>query len=224
MPLSEVAPLKCGEKITGQVVDAIDGQGQFLKVGPGSYLPLQDRQGQPILQRVPDSAPVAPPPSVSDIPMGVPAAPAAIWQVFTDASGRKYFYNTQTHETSWTDPNLPPPAEWKPVRDAASGRVYYYNTVTRETSWVDPTQRQPAPSQPYQPPVQPVQPVPRPYNGPPTQQFHSRDSAVRAMPPPGQAYSRQYQGYCGPEAQPAPQGMTEEQQMAHAIAMSQVMY
>lgn len=35
---------------------------------------------------------------------GATAAEAALWQEYTAPDGRKYYYNTQTQETTWDKP------------------------------------------------------------------------------------------------------------------------
>lgn len=63
-------------------------------------------------------------------------------------SGRVYYANLKTQETSWTWPDDIPrseddavesnPADWNERLDEASGRIYYFNRVTQETSWTKP--------------------------------------------------------------------------------------
>ena len=61
----------------------------------------------------------------------------ATWQVARDASGRQYWYNTATGQTSWTDPTMPPPPP-EPVSAAhglhllmCSCPVFYYVSYNR---------------------------------------------------------------------------------------------
>mmetsp|Transcript_24752 Transcript_24752/g.72588 ORF Transcript_24752/g.72588 Transcript_24752/m.72588 type:complete len:799 (-) Transcript_24752:82-2478(-) len=76
------------------------------------------------------------------------------WREVTDpGTGRKYYHNRVTGETSWT----PPPefttasasasdeagpesvaANWQSKQDQSTMRMYYYNTVTRSTTWEKP--------------------------------------------------------------------------------------
>lgn len=55
------------------------------------------------------------------------------WEVAQDDQGRSYYYNTETQETSWTNPD----AAWQ-VYTNDDGREYYYNDVTQETTWERP--------------------------------------------------------------------------------------
>ena len=82
----------------------------------------------------------------------------SVWKATTDASsGRTYYFNTATRETTWTKPEdfdaTPAPATpatpqqhdsaaidaaWKEAPPTADGRVYYYNKITNETRWQPP--------------------------------------------------------------------------------------
>jgi len=74
-------------------------------------------------------------------------------------SGKPYYYNRSTKQTTWTrpagpreepntaqpsSPAAPPPAspgssgEWAEKVDPRSGRPYYYNRATKETTWTKP--------------------------------------------------------------------------------------
>jgi len=85
-----------------------------------------------------------------------PALPPG-WEQLTDpASGRPYFCNRSTGETSWTPPaapgsRLPPsgvsggplasgglPQGWEQANDPASGKPYFFNRATGATSWTPP--------------------------------------------------------------------------------------
>jgi hypothetical protein len=62
------------------------------------------------------------------------------------SSGRKYYANVKTQETTWTYPTelnetgeKAEADEWQAKEDPSSGRTYYYNTRTQETSWTLPT-------------------------------------------------------------------------------------
>lgn len=63
------------------------------------------------------------------------------------SSGKKFFFNPATQETSWTRPNSragypPDPARksdgWTEHRDPASGKMFFFNTDTKQTSWHKP--------------------------------------------------------------------------------------
>ena len=62
------------------------------------------------------------------------------WAATVDAaSGRTYYYNSDTGETTWTLPDTAAlPAPWSAALDPTSGRTYYYRTDTGETSWTRP--------------------------------------------------------------------------------------
>lgn len=74
------------------------------------------------------------------------------WKTATDpATGKTYYYNTNTGERSWNPPPLGNtstttttnttslPAGWQAVQDATSGKEYYYHTETKKTQWERPT-------------------------------------------------------------------------------------
>eukprot|EP00913_Durusdinium_trenchii_P012258 g11510.t1 len=72
------------------------------------------------------------------------------WESAQDpASGKTYYFNRATNETSWTPPAAPaapPPAPampslppgWESAQDPASGKTYYFNRATNETRWDPP--------------------------------------------------------------------------------------
>lgn len=87
------------------------------------------------------------------------AVPGDAWTEKVDPnSGKAYYYNKVTKETTWTrpaamaahteavsQPSVPPavtpPAgkeEWVPKVDPASGKTYYYNKATKATTWTNP--------------------------------------------------------------------------------------
>ena len=66
------------------------------------------------------------------------------YQKMTDpATGRDYYVNMVTGQTSWTKPPgfVDQPSPWAPLQDS-TGRTYYYNAATGQTSWQPPPQKQ----------------------------------------------------------------------------------
>ena len=68
---------------------------------------------------------------------------------YDEGSGRTYYHNTDTNETSWTKPEgfgddvdalmaAGDAGDWQEVHDEASGRTYYFNKSTNESSWTKP--------------------------------------------------------------------------------------
>lgn len=55
-------------------------------------------------------------------------------------SGRTYWHNEKTGESSWTDPHKEAGAggDWTEATDPASGKKYWHNAKTGESSWTDP--------------------------------------------------------------------------------------
>lgn len=73
------------------------------------------------------------------------------WEMITDpASGRPYYCNRATGQSSWEPPYAAPPmapmppaapglpAGWEQVTDPASGKPYYCNRATGQSSWEVP--------------------------------------------------------------------------------------
>jgi hypothetical protein len=62
-------------------------------------------------------------------------------EMFDSATRNTYFYNTETGETSWSDPRHTTNSSsqpWTKRKDPASGKTYYHNSATNETSWTHP--------------------------------------------------------------------------------------
>eukprot|EP00442_Polarella_glacialis_P011451 CAMPEP_0115094214 /NCGR_PEP_ID=MMETSP0227-20121206/28179_1 /TAXON_ID=89957 /ORGANISM="Polarella glacialis, Strain CCMP 1383" /LENGTH=262 /DNA_ID=CAMNT_0002487083 /DNA_START=86 /DNA_END=874 /DNA_ORIENTATION=- len=75
-----------------------------------------------------------------------PETPPAPWLLVMDIiSGSWYYYNEETHVTSWELPRTTmvqrprqPPAPWQLVPHASSGSWYFHNLATGITSWSAP--------------------------------------------------------------------------------------
>ncbi len=87
---------------------------------------------------------------------------SAGWQVHTDHdSGKEYYYQPATGQSSWSDPRSPPAgagmesvtspipvstpssahslgSDWEQLLDETTGRHYYYNQALKQTSWTAP--------------------------------------------------------------------------------------
>ena len=97
----------------------------------------------------PVAAAVAPTTPVADqeLPNWQMESNAETWSEVRDPNtGRNYYVNRHTNETSWTKPaaiakppprKMPPPAlpQFSEHIDPASGRSYYVNNTTQETVW-----------------------------------------------------------------------------------------
>lgn len=81
---------------------------------------------------------------------GSPGLPPG-WEQHPDpATGRPYYCNRATGETSWTPPAMPSgpsggggpggnlPPGWEEARDPQSGKTYYFNRATNTTQWTPP--------------------------------------------------------------------------------------
>lgn len=102
---------------------------------------------------MPGAMPGAVPGAMPAMPgaMPVPALPPG-WEQATDpSSGRPYYCNRATGQTSWTPPAAEAPAApapapapsalpagWEQTTDPASGKPYYFNRSTGASSWTPP--------------------------------------------------------------------------------------
>ncbi|XP_043819798.1 rho GTPase-activating protein 27 isoform X2 [Dromiciops gliroides] len=108
-------------------------------------------------QRIPALAPA---PASASAPVPTPTSTSPVWETHRDSgSGRPYYYNPSTGETTWESPFGPtesasspatslssplgspgdPEAEWDQYWDEESQRVFFYNPVTGETVWEEST-------------------------------------------------------------------------------------
>merc|ERR1719498_182081 len=81
---------------------------------------------------------------------GAPALPPGWEQVSDPSTGKPYYCNRTTGESSWTVPAGAPapapapaapaglPAGWESTTDPATGKTYYFNRATGETKWEMP--------------------------------------------------------------------------------------
>ena len=64
--------------------------------------------------------------------------PSGWERAWDEASGREFYINHATKQTSWTVPQSNPlPSGWEEKRDE-SGRVFYVDHVNQKTTWNDP--------------------------------------------------------------------------------------
>jgi len=74
------------------------------------------------------------------------------WEKCCTSEGDEYFYNLQTHHSTWTRPEQfekvfgeleeeeeeEEVTDWEVCFDEQSGMEYYYNTMTGESTWEKP--------------------------------------------------------------------------------------
>lgn len=124
-------------------------------MGASSYSPYG--AAAPAMQGVPGMVPGL----NYALPSAVPALPAG-WEVVVDpSSGKPYYCNRATGESSWTQPAAPAaapvfmpvapppapvaapqpalPAGWEQAPDPASGKMYFFNRATGQSSWTFPS-------------------------------------------------------------------------------------
>lgn len=61
------------------------------------------------------------------------------WEQVKDDQGRVYYYNSETQETSWENPEASNSLLWK-TYTTDDGKEYYYNESTGETTWDKPSE------------------------------------------------------------------------------------
>ncbi|KAM9895509.1 hypothetical protein OXX69_010992 [Metschnikowia pulcherrima] len=61
------------------------------------------------------------------------------WQQVHDDQGRVYYYNPETQETSWENPDAQSVGTWK-TYTTEDGKEYYYNETTGVTTWDKPSE------------------------------------------------------------------------------------
>ncbi|XP_020853188.1 rho GTPase-activating protein 27 isoform X2 [Phascolarctos cinereus] len=157
-PLAQGRPLPQSRSDSENIYESIqDVRGELPKEKVESSLdPVYvnvERQ-----QRIPALAP-APPPAPAPAPVATPTSTSPVWETHTDlGSGRPYYYNPSTGETTWESPfghpecaSSPatslsplgspgdPEAEWDQYWDEESRRVFFYNPLTGETAWEEST-------------------------------------------------------------------------------------
>lgn len=78
--------------------------------------------------------------SLLDLQLSITATSTSMgsWQEVQDDQGRVYYYNPETQETSWENPETAS-SVWK-AYTTEDGREYYYNESTGETTWEKPAE------------------------------------------------------------------------------------
>lgn len=157
------------------------------------YSPYGPPQGPPPAYGAPPPAYGAPPgyPPPGDYgaawgggqppPASEPASSPADWQQLTDpASGKPYYHNRITGQTSWTKPS---PADWERLTDA-SGAPYYRNRTTGQTSATLPGANGSSPAPRESPSLPPEwEQLTDPASG--KVYYHNRTNGQTSWTPPG---------------------------------------
>lgn len=138
----------------GMMGGGMMGAGIGMSAGMNNFSPyggMQSASFSPMgAMTMPGMAMAAPAPVATNLPAG--------WEQATDpSSGKVYYCNRVTGESSWTVPtggvdvaaSAPAaapaaaspalPAGWEQAADPASGKQYYFNRATGQTSWEPPT-------------------------------------------------------------------------------------
>uniref|UniRef100_F1KS37 Transcription elongation regulator 1 n=1 Tax=Ascaris suum TaxID=6253 RepID=F1KS37_ASCSU len=87
---------------------------------PPAY-PMPAMPAMPVMPTAATASTVAATPSDAAAAAGATSAEAALWQEYTAPDGRKYYYNTQTQETTWDKPKcLQAPAATTPATTSST--------------------------------------------------------------------------------------------------------
>ncbi|XP_043819797.1 rho GTPase-activating protein 27 isoform X1 [Dromiciops gliroides] len=156
-PLAQSRPLPQSQSDSENIYESIqDVRGELPKEKVESsqdpvYVNVERQQRIPAL---------APAPASASAPVPTPTSTSPVWETHRDSgSGRPYYYNPSTGETTWESPFGPtesasspatslssplgspgdPEAEWDQYWDEESQRVFFYNPVTGETVWEEST-------------------------------------------------------------------------------------
>ena len=95
-----------------------------------------------------DSASVEPSHEAEDVSVG-PASADSVWEELVDEStGRTYWFNNETEESTWDDPHAKAvdvddggageEKVWTKFLDDDTGQAFYFNESTGETTWDTP--------------------------------------------------------------------------------------